>query len=121
MATGPAAGTTRGDEPPRLPGISQLQQAVAVAALLLMLPLLKGAAPKKGEPLPVSMPAPAPPHPPPPPAPPPPAALLLPHAHAVFPRNPQFLNVLLTVMLLSCLCCYVWAVQSPCCPFTSSQ
>ena len=58
MATGPAAGTTRGDEPPRLPGISQLQQAEAVAALLLMLPLLKGAAPKKGEPLPVSIPPP---------------------------------------------------------------
>ena len=68
MATGPAAGTTRGDEPPRLPGISQLQQAVAVAALLLMLPLLKGAAPKKGEPLPVSIPPP-PLTPPPSPAP----------------------------------------------------
>ncbi len=56
MATGPATGTTRGGEPPRLPGISQLQQALA--ALLLMLPLLKGATPKKGEPLLVSTPLP---------------------------------------------------------------
>lgn len=49
MATGPATGTPRGDEAPRLPGTSQLQPAVA--ALLLMLPLLKGATPKKGGPL----------------------------------------------------------------------
>ena len=80
MATGPAAGTTRGDEPPRLPGISQLRQALAVAALLLMLPLLKGVAPKKGEPLLVS-----------PPLPP-----TLPKPD----KNPQCLHVLLTVMLM---------------------
>ena len=52
MATGPATGATRGDEPPRLPEISQLQQAVAL--LLLMPALLKGAPPKKGEALLVS-------------------------------------------------------------------
>ncbi len=61
MATGPAAGTTRGGEPPRLPGISQLPVLAVAAVLLLMLPLLKGVAPKKGEPLLVSTPRPPPP------------------------------------------------------------
>ncbi len=61
MATGPAAGTTRGGEPPRLPGISQLPVLAVAAVLLLMLPLLKGVAPKKGEPLLVSPPPPPPP------------------------------------------------------------